>query len=115
MKEDSSRNGPGASSFVKGSIFHLSMSSVSHGFSFLCVEGILRKMRCRSCSVCWVCLIWGSSTCVSEPFFFITPTIETLMNGKFLETDRLSCNEVGQGWVSANWWQLSIGERTKQA
>lgn len=40
MKDDSSRNGPDDSSFLKGSTFHLSMSSVSHGLSFLCVEGI---------------------------------------------------------------------------
>ena len=44
MKEDSSRNAPDDSSLVKGSIFHLSMSSVSHGFSFLWVEGILSRV-----------------------------------------------------------------------
>ena len=114
MKEDSSRNGPGASSFVKGSIFHLSMSSVSHGFSFLCVEGILRKMRCRSCSVCWVCLIWGSSTCVCEPFFFNSNN-RNLDEWEIFGHGQTQLHEVGQGWLSANWWQLSIGKRTKQA
>lgn len=40
--EDSSANEPlGLSVAVKLSIFHLSMSGVSHGFSFLCVEGIV--------------------------------------------------------------------------
>ena len=40
-KEDSSANEPlGLSVAAKVSIFHLSMSGVSHGFSFLCVEGI---------------------------------------------------------------------------
>lgn len=57
MKEDSSRKGPGASSLVKGSIFHLSMSSVSHGLGFLWVDGML--------SVVWfvtsgnLCLGWS--------------------------------------------------------
>ena len=41
MNEDSSRKGPDDSSLVKGSTFHLSISSVSHGLSLLCMDGIL--------------------------------------------------------------------------
>ncbi len=41
-KLDSSVNVPEASAGVKGSSFHLSnVSSLSHGLSFLCVEGIV--------------------------------------------------------------------------
>lgn len=42
-KLDSSVNVPEASAGVKGSSFHLSrVSSLSHGLSFLCVEGMVK-------------------------------------------------------------------------
>lgn len=51
---DSSVNVPPAlSSGLKGSIFHLSISSVSHGLSVLCVDGIVQDvLRARTTVNC---------------------------------------------------------------